>query len=242
MTPQYTPHDVTILVPMLGRPHHVEPLLESIDATTPDAAVLFLCTPGDSAVPACIGTGRPVLTVPWEPVGDFGRKINAGYRATLTPLLFVGASDLEFQPGWFEAAVAELGPGVGVVGTNDLCNPRVMAGQHATHFLVTREYADQYGTVDGPGAVLAEVYPHEYVDTEAVGTAMHRGAWAHAPQSIVKHLHGMCGQGYPEDADDPLYAAQRERMQAGWPIFRRRRMLWSPSHRRRLRASPVKRR
>ena len=35
----------------------------------------------------------------------------------------------------------------GVVGTNDLSSKRVMAGTHATHALITREYAE-LGTID----------------------------------------------------------------------------------------------
>lgn len=210
---------------MLGRPHHVAPLLASIDATAPGAGVLFLCTPGDSATPTCQESGRPVLQVAWNPVGDFSRKINRGYRATSTPLLFVGASDLEFRPGWFEAAVAELKPGIGVVGTNDLCNPRVMRGDHATHFLVTREYADQYGTIDGPGAILPEIYVHEYTDDECVGTAKYRGAWAWA-DAHVKHFHPLCADPTAPASTDPIYAQQSVRMRASVRLFRQRRLRW----------------
>lgn len=236
----YTPRDLAVLVPVLGRPHHIPPLLESLDATVPGARVVFLVTPGDEAVPACEASGHEVVPVRRKPVGDFAVKINVGYRYTTEPLLFVGATDLEFRPGWFEAAVAALTPGVGLVGTNDLCNPRVMAGEHATHFLVTREYADRYGVIDKPGAVLFEGYVHEYVDTEAVATAKHRGAWAHAAGSEVRHRHSMCGEGFPEDINDPLYLAQSARMRESWPLFRRRRSLWGDRGPRRN--GPIRRR
>lgn len=233
MTSRYTPRDLAVLIPVLGRPHHLAPLLASLDATVPGARVLLLTTPGDEAVPACEASGREVVPVRWQP-GDFAKKCQVGYRYTTESLLFVGATDLEFTPGWFEAAVAELRPGIGLVGTNDMCNPRVMAGQHATHFLMTRDYIDRYGIlqpgpdgpVNQPGVILFDGYAHEFCDTEAVGTAKHRGAWAHSAAAVVKHRHGLCDQGFPEDEGDPLYAAQAERMRASWPLFRSRQYLW----------------
>lgn len=243
MTAGYTPHDLAVLIPVLGRPHHIPPLLASLDATAPGCRVILLVTPGDEAVPACEASGREVVPVRWLPVGDFGRKTNVGYRYTTEPLLFVGATDLEFVPGWFEAATACLAtPGIGLVGTNDLCNPRVMAGEHSTHFLVTREYADRYGTIDGPGAVLTEMYVHEYVDDEAVGTAKMRSAWKWAGNSIVKHRHPTLCPGNGEATSDPGYEAQAERMRQSWPVFRRRRRMWDPSAPRGLRRNGARRR
>ncbi len=136
--------------------------------------------------------------------------------------MFLGADDLRFHRGWLAAAQAALGPGIGVVGTNDLGNPRVMAGEHATHFLVTREYADR-GLIDGKPGLLFEGYAHEYCDDELVGTAKHRGAWAFAEGSRVEHLHPTYGKA-PMDAS---YAAQRQRMRASVVLFRQRRRLWT---------------
>ncbi len=236
MTRGYTPHDLAILIPVLGRPHHIGPLMESIYDTVPDARVVFLVTPDDDAESTCETANREVVRVGWRPVGDFARKINIGYRYTAEPLLFVGATDLRFEPGWFEAAVAQLGPGIGVVGTNDACNPRVIAGEHAVHWLVTRDYADRYGCIDQPGAILHEGYVHEYCDDELVGTAKARGAWAMATDSVVRHLHPMCG------ADtDAVYDGQTARMRASWTLYRRRRRLWGASSPRR-RTGPLRRR
>lgn len=235
---RYAPHDLAVLIPVLGRPHHIPPLLASLDATVPGARVLFLVTPGDGAVPACEASGREVVPVRWQPVGDWARKANVGYRYTVEPLLFVGATDLQFEAGWFEAAIAELAtPGIGLVGTNDMCNPRVMAGDHATHFLITRAYADQYGTIDQPGALLHEGYVHEMVDDEAVGTAKHRRAWAFAETAVVKHLHPLCEAG----ETDEIYAGQQARMRQSWSHYQQRRRLWDPRHRAR-RNGPIRRR
>jgi hypothetical protein len=154
--------------------------------------------------------------------GDYARKINAGYRSTVESLLFLGADDLCFHPGWFEAAIARLGPGVGVVGTNDLGSARVMRGEHSTHSLVTREYADKFGIVDSPGCVLYEGYPHEWVDDELVGTAKKRGAWAMALDSHVEHLHPNWGKA----PNDVMYQQQATRMRLGQNIYTQRRTLW----------------
>lgn len=215
---------VAVLVPMLGRPHRVAPLLESLVATAPSAEPLFLLSPNDAAVhDAVAAADAPHLDVLGPFPGDYARKINAGYRHTTADLLFLAADDLLFHDGWLEAAVAELRPGVGVVGTNDLGSPRVMAGDHATHSLVTRDYCDRFGTIDGAGAVLTEEYPHEFVDDEFVATAKHRDAWAFAFGSHVEHLHPSWGKA----PMDPMYAQQRNRMAKGRRIYRRRQHLWT---------------
>jgi hypothetical protein len=215
--------DLTVLVPMLGRPHTVAPLHATITVTVPAAQTLWILSSGDvEVVRAVAAIGGATIVVPYRPVGDYGGKINAGYLGSTRPLLFTGACDLAFHPGWYQAAVAQLKPGIGVVGTNDLGSPRVIRGEHATHFLIARSYADQHGTVDGPGAVMAEVYPHEYVDDELVGTAKARRAWAMAIDSHVEHLHPDWGKGRM----DGLYLAQRARMRKGRPIYQARRRLW----------------
>lgn len=212
---------LVVLVPMLGRPHRVAPLLESIRATC-DARVLFLLTPGDHDVVAAVG-GEEHLFVDYQPVGDYARKVNRGIAATTEEHIFTGADDLKFHPFWYRHAINKLRPGIGVVGTNDRCNRRTMRGEHATHMLVTRSYVDERGTIDEPGKFFHEGYPHEWCDDEAVETAKRRGAWAHARDSIVEHLHPM-NRKAPMDA---LYAAQGERMAAGRGLYVERRRMWT---------------
>ncbi len=216
--------DTVVLVPMLGRAHRVAPLLASLHAASPGVRVLFCCTFGDVDVHAAVdAVGAERLDVPRSPVGDYARKINAGYRATKEPLLFTGACDLKFHPGWLDAAKAHLADGIGVVGTNDLGNPRVLAGEHATHSLITRDYADRHGTIDGPGQVLAECYPHEYVDDELIGTAQMRHAFAMAMDSVVEHEHPDWGKA----PFDSLYLGQNRRMALGRRVYNRRRWRWA---------------
>lgn len=215
--------DVVVLVPMLGRAHRVPKLLQSLGDTAPDARPLFLLSPGDDDVHAAVAAeGADHLTVDGPYPGDYARKINAGLRASTEPLLFLGADDLRFHPGWLEAATAKLTPGIGVVGTNDLGSPRVMKGDHATHSLVTRDYAEQFGTIDEPGIILHEGYPHEFVDDELVETAKHRNAWAFAADSHVEHMH----PAWSKAPMDRMYAQQRVRMAKGRPLYQERRRLW----------------
>lgn len=214
-----------VLIPVLGRPHRIEPLLASIAEATPEPhRILFLCSPGDEVVHAVIDThGVDRLTIPDEPgPGDYARKINAGFRATTEPFVFLGADDLMFHAGWLSAAIRCVRAGTGVVGTQDLANPRVLRGEHSTHSLVMRTYVDGFGTIDEPGKILHEGYWHELVDDELVETAKHRGAWTFAAMSIVEHLHPMVGKA-PTDA---MYDMQRLRMHRSRPLFLQRRKLW----------------
>lgn len=211
-----------IIVPVRHRPHRVEPLLASITGATPEPhRVLFVCSTDDQAqIDAVVAAGAEHIDIPWAR-GDYARKVNTAVAHSDEPLIFLGADDLRFHPGWLTAACARLAPGIGVVGTNDLGNARVMSGQHATHCLVARAYA-QLGTIDDPTRLLHEGYWHEFVDDELVGTAKKRRAWSFAPDSIVEHLHPAWGKA-PLDA---LYAEEPERMRYGRRIYARRRRLW----------------
>lgn len=211
---------------MLGRPHRVAPLAASIRAATPDPyTLLFLATPTDRDVLHELRREhQEFLTVPYRDRGDYARKINTGVHATTEPWVFTGACDLHFHPNWLGHALKQAGTrdGVGVVGTNDLSNRRVIRGQHSTHSLCARWYC-QLGTIDEPGKLLHEGYPHEFVDDELVATARHRGAFVFAARSIVEHLHPMCSKAPMDD----LYAGQGHRMKVGRKVYERRVPLWT---------------
>lgn len=213
---------VAFLIPVLRRPHRVAPLLDSIEATTPEPySVHFICDHDDlEEIQAIRADGRADSIGIVD--GNYAMKINEAARTTSEPLVFLGADDLKFHPGWLEAATAKLTGEILVVGTNDLCNPRVIEGNHATHFLVDRRYLAQ-GTIDEPGKLLHEGYRHEFVDNELIETAKHRGVYAHAGDAIVEHLHPMAGKA----PMDELYAAIPERMKQGREVFNDRKELWA---------------
>lgn len=222
--------DLVILVPMLGRPHHVAPLLESIREATPRARVLFLLTDraDQQDVADAIGSamarswiGGPGLRIQalsfgWRERGDYAAKINAGVAATSETLVFTGASDIRFEPGWFEAAVKHFeNPRTGVVGTNDVHARR--SGTHATHFLVHRRYVDVFGPL------WPECYIHEYGDDELEGLAAKRNAYVLEAAARVPHEHPLWGRG---DWDD-TYRDMGRRQTADRDLFAQRRRLWT---------------
>lgn len=230
-------NSVAILVPVLGRPQALHPLVESVvSSTSVPWHLYFLCSPGDEeAEDVCLVLEEQddritVWTVEWEAgFADWARKINYGYEETDEPWLLLGATDLRFHPGWDHAAFAVAEEtGAGVVGTNDLGNRTVMRGLHSTHPLVRRSYADEQGTIDETGKVLHEGYAHQWVDTELVQTAMMRDEWAFAADSHVEHLHpfwrkskndATYDKALSTSREDHRYYSQRERL---WKIAARR--------------------
>lgn len=210
---------LAILVPVLDRPHRVKPLLDSIDETCEGATVLFICDPDDRAEMTAIrqdGRGEMIICE-----GGYAAKIAEGVRASDETLIFLGADDLEFQEGWLGAALARLKTPAGVVGVNDLL-PRNHV--HATHFLMTREYAEM-PLLDGKPGPLCESYSHSFVDNELIATATVRGVYAYAEDSHVRHLH-------PDNGGaewDETYRKGRELIRVDRRIFARRQHLWSQS-------------
>lgn len=204
------------MVPVLNRPHRVAPLLRSVFAHTPDPAVLFVISPGDRREAAAIRReGGRFITYD----GNYAQKIRAGIEATDEPLVFLGADDLAPHPGWFEAAWACMSNWVAVVGVNDTL---VRRREHATHFLMTREYASQ-PTIDGGPGPMHDGYSHWCVDDELIATARRRGVYAYCAASVVQHLHPMADTA-PMDS---TYERGQANRHADMALFRRRRRLWT---------------
>lgn len=193
--------DVAILVPSL-RTSTWERITENVRDTAPGAEVVFL----------------------GEEYPTYAKAINAGWKLTDARYLFTSADDTVFSEGWLEACLEVMGDGVCVVGTNDLHNPYVLAGEHSTHTLFDREYIETLGAVidEGPGSFLHEGYDHGYVDSEAVETARARGVFAPCLDAIAEHLHPAFGT---RDVDDVTIRTRR-RWHADWQLFMRRRRLW----------------
>lgn len=222
---------LTILVPLWKRTAHIGRLRASVEATVPEAQLLFVVSRDDRAVVDVIayaGDQRVVVDWPGGAAGDYARKINAGYRASDRAYLFTGADDIVFQPGWYDAALDVLHDAPaglhtrGVVGTVDDCNPRTLDGSHSTHSLVARWYADGGCCVDQAHVIYHEGYDHDYCDDELVRTAMSRGVYGHAFDAHVTHLHHMNGAA----PLDPTYERGRARTRHSRRIFRQRQRLW----------------
>jgi hypothetical protein len=201
--------EVAVLVPVLGRPEHAEPFMRSLRASTGLARAYAILGPEETA------EAYQAVEAAWKQAGanilhsedglpaaiTFAEKVNAGYRQTSEPWLLLVGSDVRFHPGWWDHALAAAeGDRFSVIGTNDLGNPRVMAGEHATHPVVRRSYVDKVGASwDGPGIVAHEGFRHWFVDDEIVTAAKQRGVWTPALASRVEHLHPFFGKGEHDD-------------------------------------------
>ena len=195
LTPPPAAEPTAVLVPVLRRPQNAAPFMATLRATTGMATAYAVANHDDpETVKAWEAAGAQVLFADGI---SFASKVNAGYAQTSEPLLFIVGDDVRFHPGWLDHAQAV---GADVVGTNDLGNPRVIRGEHATHMLIRRGYVEETGgSWDGPGSVCHEGYRHWYVDDEIVTAARQRGAFGFAPGSVVEHLHPSWGKGETDD-------------------------------------------
>lgn len=211
--------DVAVLVPVMGRPHNAMPFMESLRASTGLARVYPIAHSDDTeTIDAWDKAGATAVCT--GPARTFAEKVNHAAGLTTEPWLFLAGDDVRFLPGWLDHAqhVART-QGATVVGTNDLGNPRVTAGHHATHLLIARSYVDTVGVSwDGPGIVAHEGYRHQFVDDEIVTAAKQRGVWAMAIGSRVEHLH----PDWDKAADDEVYRLGRSSQDTDRTLFRER--------------------
>jgi len=188
-TPIPATEQTAVLVPVYRRPQNAEPFMRSLRASSGLVTAYAVCDDTDTASRDAWKTAGAQIIESSGP--SFATKINDGYRATNEPWLFVVGDDVQFWPGWLDhAQYAAAITGADVIGTNDLGNPRVMRGEHATHLLIRRSYVDECGASwDPPGVVCHEGYRHWYVDDELVAAAKQRHVWSMALASRVEHLH-----------------------------------------------------
>ena len=213
---------LAVLIPVLGRPHRVTPVVDAFLGTC-NCDVVFIADRDDQPeIDAIKRDGRGRLLVH---DGGYAQKINYGVEVTKHGLLFLGADDLQPEPGWFEAAWrraardTERQPHLSVIGVNDLLR---RDREHATHFLLTREYAE-LPTIDGARGPLCDQYRHWFVDDEFVATARARGVYAYAADAHVRHLHYL-NHAAP---DDDTYARGRQFARQDGRVFRTREHLWT---------------
>jgi hypothetical protein len=215
---------VDVIVPVLHRPQNVKPFMESLIASTGLATAWFVCEPGDTEeMQAVRSAGGEVLV---DLVGNshtFAEKVNYAYRELENdpaPWVLLVGDDVRFRPSWVDHAqdVARR-YGADVIGTNDLCNPRVIRGEHATHPMIRRSYIDDHGASwDGPGVICHEGYRHWFVDDEIVMAARQRGAFQPALGSQVEHLHPLTGAAEWDD----VYEAGNKHAKSDQGIYEQR--------------------
>ena len=214
---------VAVLVPVLNRPDNVKPLVESFREHNDGTATLYFITdPDDRAEREAIAQHcqweRDCVEVLQSDRGSsFACKVNSGVQQSLVhegvhreDWVFVCGDDVEFTPGWLDAARA-LSTRFDVIGTNDsepgrVRNPAVANGSHADHFFVRRSYIDELGAcLDGPGVLAPEAYFHWFTDKEIIQLAKARGVFTPCLESRVIHHHpGFDGDEQARQAD-PTY-------------------------------------
>lgn len=212
---------VDVIIPALHRPQNVAPLMQSLRATTGLAKAWWVCDPDDDGeIKAVIAEGGECMLQN----GTFAQKVNYAFRVrplkSAAPWILLVGDDVRFRPGWFDQAMDVARRwNADVVGTNDLLNPRVIRGEHATHMLIRRSYIDEVGSSwDGPGIVCHEGYHHWFVDDEIVMAAKLRGTFQAALGSHVEHRHPLNGR----TPDDEIYALGRKHTEADKALFERR--------------------
>ncbi len=211
---------LAILVPVLDRPHRVEPLLASIAAATDvPHRVIFACS-DQPTVDELDRLGAWYIRDEGGDDGSWPKRINRLYKIVNEQYIFTGADDLNFHPGWFQAVMRFMDQmqGGGVVAVNDMLN---MSG---THFAIARNYIEDFGASgDGPGIVAHEGYRHTYCDDEIRAMAQKNDKWRFATDAIVEHLHVGAGKA----PMDETYALGESTMGQGRELFMSRGHLWA---------------
>lgn len=205
---------VAILIPVLGRPHRVKPLLESIEEATPEPHRVIFAASDQPTVDELDRLGAEYMR---DQGASWGKRINRLFWTTSEPYVFLGADDVIFWDGWLAAALRHMEKVDGVVVCADLLNPR------GTLALVSRRYIEeQGGTVDGRCEVIHSGYRHNYSDTELFETAKARGRFAYAADAVVEHLHPQNGKAEMDDT----YRIGYESEARDHALFNSRRHLW----------------
>ena len=223
---------VAVIIPSQNRPGSLLKAVESVLTTTNDVQVV--CVLGDEndgsrGILDRLGASKPEYS--WRlqyhvlPVAEYHTAERWNYgaaRALGSPDYFViGADDVEFQPGWLEAAMSEMKRhgGSGVVALND--GTIAFEGEYyATHFMVSRKYAAR----GLGGVIMIPAYEHNFTDREVTERAKRDKMLFWAPDAKILHKHPTMGF----DTDDDIYekgdasfardeALFMERRESGFP-------------------------
>lgn len=199
--------DVAVIVPVMARPQNVKPLIDSFNLSNDGSANLYFVADADDAeeLAALDAAGAAFFISERGPT--YAHKANTGYAQTTESFIALFGDDVEFTPGWIEAA-RKVSERYDVIGTNDseegrVRNPEVAAGRHADHFLIRRSYIDDEGScLEGPGVLAPEAYNHWYTDKEIIALARARGVFTPCLDSRVIHHHpGFDGREDLREAD-----------------------------------------
>jgi hypothetical protein len=174
---------VVVLVPVLNRPHRVKPLMKSFEASgTPEARLLFIVEEGDEEeLDALLMADAQMLVVEPE-CTTWPHKVNRGYKETADPWLLLAADDVHFHPGWWRATESARQK-FGVIGTNDLGNPHVLAGK----LVETAKIRNQWAFC--PDAIVEHLHPYWDPTVHWDSTYARGEAHRHQDQELFRSRH-----------------------------------------------------
>jgi glycosyltransferase involved in cell wall biosynthesis len=171
---------IAILIPTLGRAEMLPALVANIHAATTTAHRIYLVIESDDR--ATLDASKELDTV--DVIGKFGScsiAMNAGYKASTEPFVFIANDDCVFHKGWDTAALAHMGGQVQIVGVND------GNGDCLCFSLVRRSFIEEHSGVFDKPDTLFHTYLSQGPDTEFAFYAMLRGVWDAAPEALVQH-------------------------------------------------------
>lgn len=198
---------LAVLVPVMRRPQNAATFMRAFeDSEHGSSTVYAVCDSDDvDTKEKWIENRAQVIERPSANCpGTFAEKVNYAFGRTSEDWILLLGDDARFIPGWYEEVIRVIEKtNACVVGTNDLCNPRVMSGLAITQPVISRSYVKTLGASwDGPGIVCHEGYRHNFVDTEIYEVAKERNVVAFALQAVIEHFHPDCGK----NSSDSVYA------------------------------------
>jgi hypothetical protein len=225
---------LAIIVPVHYRPAAAAPFCQSLYESLRDDPNRVPHTDSDPflVVPATMGDMETAeawekcgVFTPYNTEASFPHKVQWAYdqlkAEDVNPeFVLVIGDDVRFHDGWYTAFLESAKDlEAGLISTNDMGNPYVMAGTHATHPIFRSSYIDDVGASwDGPGTVVHTGYRHMFVDEEWSTRAKFEGVFRYSPDCKIEHLHPTWGKG----AFDGTYAVARQALQDDHDLYVRR--------------------
>jgi glycosyltransferase involved in cell wall biosynthesis len=211
---------ISVLLPTLNRVELCLQTLRSLQVTAPGAEVCLVADGDPTILRRAVDEIELPFVTNWRP--DPRTNVvawNTALEMATRELIVFAADDLEFCPGWLEAATEQMqrfDGGWGMVGFND----GHWGAELATHYLLHRRFICE---VLG-GRVAWPCYRHSFNDLETNDRAKLAGRYSWAKQAHVLHRHWLFGD-RPQDSTDVLTlgdhsvaeARYRERAAQGFP-------------------------
>jgi len=198
---------ISVLLATTGRPDGAEACVRSLIDTTDGHEIEIVAAIDDD-----LETWNRLAAI--QPRQEVSIRVNFAYdyrgsskawndalRLSTGDPVVLAADDLEFQPGWLDAALSTLSEfegGWGFVGFND--GHWNGDTDFSTHYLMSRRFiAEHMG-----GVVAWDCYKHSFNDREANARARRAGRYAWCENARVTHNHWIFGDRAQDGTDTRL--------------------------------------